>query len=137
MKAANSDVSSSLQQTAEKCTITKDVLRRIGDKWSVLIIMALSEGSLRFSELARQIPDISQRMLTLTLRALERDGLVVRTVTPIVPARVDYALSALGQSLQEPVVALGRWAFTHQDEVKMAREAFDALRPDTETAIET
>ena len=86
MIVPNSDVSDQLQQVAEGCEITRDVLQRIGDKWTVLVIMSLAGGPRRFSEIARLVPDISQRMLTLTLRGLERDGLVTRTVTPTVPA---------------------------------------------------
>ena len=82
MIVPNSDVSDQLQQVAEGCEITRDVLQRIGDKWTVLVIMSLAGGPRRFSEIARLVPDISQRMLTLTLRGLERDGLVTRTVTP-------------------------------------------------------
>ncbi|MBS47075.1 MAG: transcriptional regulator [Sphingobium sp.] len=125
MIVTKSDARDQLQQVAEGCEITRDVLQRIGDKWTVLVIMSLAGGSRRFSEIARLVPDISQRMLTLTLRGLERDGLLTRTVTPTVPARVDYALTPLGRSLQEPVAALGKWARAHQDVIKAARVAFD------------
>jgi DNA-binding HxlR family transcriptional regulator len=115
MIVPNSDVSDQLQQVAEGCEITRDVLQRIGDKWTVLVIMSLAGGPRRFSEIARLV----------TLRGLERDGLVTRTVTPTVPARVDYALTPLGRSLQKPVAALGKWARAHQDMIKAARVAFD------------
>src|ERR1700688_396781 len=94
----------------ENCKLVSEILGRIGDKWSVLVVMTLKDGSLRFSEIRRAIPGVSQRMLTLTLRGLERDGLVTRKVTPTIPPRVDYQLTALGRSLQRPVVELGQWA---------------------------
>ena len=108
------------------CRAVSGVLARIGDKWSVLIVMLLGDGSRRFSEIKRAIGGISQRMLTLTLRGLERDGLVTRTVFAAVPPRVDYALTDLGRSLRPPVEALGLWARTHQDEIETARSRFDA-----------
>src|SRR4051794_27719365 len=88
------------------CKAISGVLARIGDKWSVLIVSRLGNGPMRFNELKRDIGGISQRMLTLTLRGLERDGLITRTVFPTIPPRVDYALTPLGCSLLEPVVAL-------------------------------
>jgi DNA-binding HxlR family transcriptional regulator len=103
-----------------------EILQRIGDKWSVLVVMTLSDGPKRFSELRRALHGISQRMLTLTLRGLERDGLVSRTVTPSIPPRVDYELTSLGRSLQQPVVALGQWALANRTAVEAARAAFDA-----------
>jgi DNA-binding HxlR family transcriptional regulator len=108
------------------CSKVSDILSRVGDKWSVLIIMMLSGGPQRFNALRRSISGISQRMLSLTLRGLERDGLVTRTVFPTVPPRVDYELTALGDSLRVSVQALGAWAFEHQPAVAAAREAFDA-----------
>ncbi|MDB5448297.1 MAG: transcriptional regulator [Phenylobacterium sp.] len=107
------------------CQKVSQVLQRIGDKWSVLVVMSLSDGPRRFSELRRGIGGVSQRMLTLTLRSLERDGLVTRTVTPSIPPRVDYALTPLGRSLQAPVVALGEWAFDNMPQIEAARAAFD------------
>ncbi|MBS0253520.1 MAG: helix-turn-helix transcriptional regulator [Proteobacteria bacterium] len=107
------------------CRKISQVLARIGEKWSVLIIMMLSGGTRRFSDLRRDVDGISQRMLTLCLRGLERDGLVKRTVFPVVPPRVDYELTALGRSLCEPVVALGTWARDHTAEIDAARAAFD------------
>ena len=103
----------------------RDVLSRIGDKWSVLVIMLLWHGPRRFSEIKRGVADVSQRMLTLTLRGLERDGLVTRTVTPTIPPRVDYELTGLGRSLAEPVQALGHWAFEHLDDIEGARASYD------------
>ena len=87
------------------CRTISTLLSRIGDKWTVLVVQTLSDGPRRFNELRREIPSVSQRMLTLTLRNLERDGLVSRTVTPTIPPRVDYELTALGRSLREPVNA--------------------------------
>ena len=107
------------------CLKMSQVLSRIGDKWSVLIIMLLWSGPRRFSEIKRAVEDISQRMLTLTLRGLERDGLVTRTVTPTIPPRVDYELTDLGRSLAEPVQALGQWAFHHLAEIDGARARYD------------
>ena len=102
------------------------MLSRIGDKWSVLVIMLLRERARRFNELKRGIDGISQRMLTLTLRNLERDGLVTRTVTPSIPPRVDYELTTMGHSLSQPVQALGAWAFRHLGEIDAAQARYDA-----------
>lgn len=107
------------------CRAVGAVLARVGDKWSVLIVMLLGDGARRFSEVRRGVGGISQRMLTLTLRGLERDGLVTRTVTPSAPPRVDYALTALGRSLWPPVEALGAWAKAHHAAIEAARTAFD------------
>lgn len=97
----------------------------MGDKWSVLIVMLLGGGPRRFNEIKRMVGGISQRMLTLTLRGLERDGLVRRTVFPTIPPRVDYALTDLGRSLCVPVEALGLWARVHEVEIEAARRRFD------------
>lgn len=107
------------------CRRASEVLSRVGDKWSVLVVMQLASGPTRFNELKRLIGGISQRMLTLTLRGLERDGLVTRTVTPSIPPRVDYELTPLGWSLQEPVRALGAWVFANLDVIDAARARFD------------
>ena len=104
----------------------RDILDRIGDKWSVLVVVLLKNGRLRFSDLRRAIDGISQRMLTHTLRQLERDGLVLRTVTPTVPVRVDYELTDLGKTLIEPLSALANWSETHRDAVLSARTIYDA-----------
>ncbi|MDF3855144.1 winged helix-turn-helix transcriptional regulator [Paracoccus sp. P2] len=116
------------------CRAFAAVLQRIGDKWSLLIVSVLAEGPRRFSELRREIPSISQRMLTLTLRGLERDGLVSRTVTPSIPPRVDYELTELGRSLRKPVCALAEWAMANIGAIHDAQARFDraserALRP--------
>lgn len=110
----------------ENCKLVSDILGRVGDKWSVQVVMSLKDGSRRFSEIRRAIPDVSQRMLTLTLRGLERDGLVSRKVTPTIPPRVDYELTQLGKSLQSPVIALGQWALENMPRIQAARAAFDA-----------
>jgi DNA-binding HxlR family transcriptional regulator len=109
------------------CKAISDVLARVGDKWSVLVVTRLGERPLRFNELRRSIGGISQRMLTLTLRGLERDGLATRTVFATVPPRVDYALTALGRDLLAPVSALGEWATRNQAKIAHARERFDGL----------
>jgi DNA-binding HxlR family transcriptional regulator len=102
------------------------ILARVGDKWSVFVIMLLGDGPRRFNEIKRMVDGISQRMLTLTLRGLERDGLVTRTVFPTIPPRVDYELTDLGRGLWKPVEALGKWAFDHRSEIEDARARFDA-----------
>lgn len=109
-----------------QCAHVNDVLARVGSRWSILVIGTLGEGQLRFNELKREVQGISQRMLTLTLRGLERDGLVTRTVTPSIPPRVDYSLTALGRSLLEPVSALATWAIANHVMVERARDEFDA-----------
>ena len=111
---------------ADSCRPITDILTRVGDKWSVLVVMLLGNGTKRFNEMRRLIGGISQRMLTLTLRGLERDGLVTRTVFPTVPPRVDYALTDLGRSLLIPISALGMWAHGHRDAIDAARLEFDA-----------
>ena len=108
------------------CRGISEVLSRVGDKWTVLVVTYLGEGPMRFNELRRSINGISQRMLTLTLRGLERDGFVTRTVFPTIPPRVDYELTALGRDLLTPVTALSDWARTNQDRIRKARERFDA-----------
>jgi DNA-binding HxlR family transcriptional regulator len=110
----------------EDCRAVSAVLDRVGDKWSVLVVTMLGGGPKRFNELRRAIASISQRMLTLTLRGLERDGLVTRTVFPTIPPRVDYALTELGCSLLTPVNALGLWARQNRDGIEQARARFDA-----------
>ena len=109
----------------EGCLAVSHVLARVGDKWSVLIVMLLSRGPRRFNEMKRMVDGISQRMLTLTLRGLERDGLVSRTVYPTIPPRVDYALTPLGHSLCGPVMALGEWVLANLNDIAEAQAAFD------------
>ncbi|HHB80723.1 MAG TPA: transcriptional regulator [Aliiroseovarius sp.] len=107
----------------------RSILSKIGDKWSYLTLFQLEQGSQRFSQLARALPDISQRMLTQTLRKLERDGLVIRTVTPVTPPQVDYRLSPLGRSLLGPLNILSDWAEAHQQQIDSNRRQFDARQP--------
>ena len=110
------------------------LLSRIGDKWTVLVVQTLGEGPKRFNELRREIPSVSQRMLTLTLRNLERDGLVSRTVTPTIPPRVDYELTDLGRSLQGPISALAGWALDHVEAIHAAQARFDTAQDERAAA---
>src|ERR1700736_3495629 len=110
----------------EDCRAVSEVLARVGDKWTVLVVTVLGDGPKRFNELRRALGSISQRMLTLTLRGLERDGLVTRTVFPTIPPRVDYELTKLGHSLLEPVSRLGLWARRNRSAIQDARRRFDA-----------
>ena len=107
----------------------RDVLDRVGDKWSVLVVVLLKDGKLRFSALRRSVEGISQRMLTHTLRQLERDGLIERTVYPSVPVRVEYELTPLGRTLIEPLSALAQWAESHREVILSARAAYDRAAP--------
>ncbi|MFG1998272.1 winged helix-turn-helix transcriptional regulator [Spirillospora sp. NPDC048911] len=111
--------------TREDCEV-RQILDRVADKWSLLVIALLDRRSLRFTELRRKIDGISQRMLTVTLRQLERDGLVRRTVHPVVPPRVDYELTALGATLHDTIRSLVTWTEQHQNEIATARAAYDA-----------
>ena len=117
------------------CRRVTPILARIGDKWSILTVMTLAGGTRRFNELKRAIDGISQRMLTLTLRGLERDGMVARRVYPTVPPRVDYTLTELGRSLCVPVLAFGSWVQDHLDEIDEARVAFDQRQGDDDFPI--
>jgi len=108
----------------------RDVLDRVGDTWSVLVIVELANGTRRFKELQRAVDGISQRMLTLTVRRLERDGLVLRTVYPTVPAQVDYRLTDTGASLTHLVKALADWSLAHRDGIARSRRAYDETHPD-------
>ncbi|MEE1657390.1 helix-turn-helix domain-containing protein [Microvirga sp. CF3062] len=108
------------------CRTVTEILSRVGDKWSVQVVVQMGEGPKRFNELRRLVTGISQRMLTLTLRGLERDGLVTRTVYPTIPPRVDYQLTGLGCSLLKTVRGLGEWAIQNRDEILAARRRFDA-----------
>lgn len=119
--AAYRDKSGGLDQ----CPV-REVLDQIGDKWSTLMILTLSQRPHRFGELRRAVPDISQRMLTQTLRDLQRDGLISRTVHPTVPPSVEYALTPLGQSLLDPLSHLIRWAEASHAAIRSARTAFEA-----------
>jgi DNA-binding HxlR family transcriptional regulator len=109
----------------EACPAVREVLNRVGDKWSVQIIALLGDAAMRFSELRRQIEGISQRMLTLTLRNLERDGLITRTVFAEIPPRVEYELTKLGKTLLEPIQGLAEWAAQYRTSIQDARAAYD------------
>jgi DNA-binding HxlR family transcriptional regulator len=117
--------------TSPVCRTISTLLARIGDKWTVLVVQTLGEGPRRFNELRREIPSVSQRMLTLTLRNLERDGVVSRTVTPSIPPRVDYELTELGQSLLTPILGLANWALENIDSIHAAQARFDEEREDS------
>jgi len=119
----------------DNCRVVADVLSRIGDKWTVYVVRLLSDGSMRFNEIKRAIPAISQRMLTLTLRGLERDGLVTRTIYPTIPPRVDYELTDLGRTLIATLMALGDWALANRANVEKARAAFDAKEKKSKAKI--
>jgi DNA-binding HxlR family transcriptional regulator len=109
----------------EDCRAIGSILARVGDKWTVLIVVLLGDGPKRFNEIRRMVGGISQRMLTFTLRGLERDGLVTRTVFPTTPQRVDYELTKLGSTLWRAVEPLGSWARAHVREILTSREQFD------------
>ncbi|MDN3263149.1 helix-turn-helix domain-containing protein [Streptomyces sp. CSDS2] len=113
----------------EVCRQVLRILALVGDKWSILVVGQLRDRTLRFSELHRAVRGISQRMLTLTLRQLERDGLLTRTVHPSVPPRVDYVLTPLGTTLLDSMTALADWAVTHRHEVDDNRRRYDAAHP--------
>jgi DNA-binding HxlR family transcriptional regulator len=125
----HTDAGSALDQvspsTGHRNCPVRDVLDRLGDKWSTLILVALSQGPQRFNALARAVPDISRRMLTETLRHLERDGLIWREVMPSTPPSVRYGLTPLGTSLMPPLTELIAWAERHQPEIVAARARFD------------
>lgn len=112
---------------AQNCP-TRQVIGRVGDKWSLLVLFALSTGTKRFSELRSEVQGISQKMLTQTLRTMERDGWVSRHVYATIPPKVEYTLTPLGQSLEDSIAVVRRWAYTHMDEIVEAREAYDCRR---------
>lgn len=111
----------------EECGAISEILSRIGDKWTVLVVSMLGKGPMRFNALRREIGGVSQRMLTLTLRGLERDGLVTRTVYPTVPPRVDYELTELGKTLLEPIVGVAAWARANRTKIAEARSIYDKV----------
>lgn len=110
----------------EDCGMVREILDLVGDKWTLYIIATLKDGPVRFNELRRRIDGISQRMLTINLRGLERDGLVKRTMFPTIPPRVDYELTEVGRTLLSPVMALVMWASGNQENIRNARVRFDA-----------
>jgi len=122
----------------ESCLAVREVLDRVGDKWSVLVVARLTGGRQRFSELRRSIEGISQRMLTHTLKALERDGLVTRTVFPTIPPKVEYELTDLGRTLLVPITALAEWAELNRPIIHAAQTKYDAkqARAGGEPAVE-
>ena len=107
----------------------REVLQRVGDKWSMLVIDLLGQGTMRFTELHRSVDGITARMLTVTLRGLERDGIVTRTIHPVIPPRVEYALTPMGRTLLDTIGQLVSWADSHLPEIEAARAAYDARRP--------
>jgi DNA-binding HxlR family transcriptional regulator len=117
---------SNKKEPEEECQAISEALARIGGKWIVLVVELLAAGPMRFNEIRHTIGNISQRMLTLTLRELERDGLVTRTVFPTIPPRVEYRLTKLGRTLREPLVAVAEWVRKHQPALVEARKIFDA-----------
>jgi DNA-binding HxlR family transcriptional regulator len=131
MEDGTSKSLSHMCDTAEACDF-RQTLDRVGDKWSLLVISMLGSGPLRFMELRRQIGSISQRMLTLTLRHLERDGLVQRTVYPTIPPKVEYRLTALGGTLLESIQAIVLWTLEHREEIAKSRAKYDARPKDVE-----
>jgi len=113
-----------IDRSHENCRATAETLDRIGDKWTVLVVGVLEQGPLRYNEVRRAIDGISQRMLTLTLKSLERDGFVTRTVYPTIPPRVDYELTELGRNLMVPLRSLQEWAIKHRSAILAARRRF-------------
>lgn len=114
-------------ELASECEAISEILSRVGDKWTVLVISSLGGGPRRYADLRKALGSISNRMLTVTLRHLERDGLVTRTVLPTVPPRVDYKLTRLGSSLFKTVVAIAKWVRKHRRAVENARARFDSV----------
>lgn len=124
-----------IESPIEACPAVREVLNRVGDKWSLQVVEHLGRGPRRFSDLRRSIEGISQRMLTLTLRGLERDGLVRRTVFPTVPPSVEYALTPLGETLLEPVCELVKWVMAHRLEMHAARVEFDQRKGEVAAGV--
>lgn len=123
---ASSDFTADHPHANPDCRAVSELLSRVGDKWTVLVVQALAEDTLRFNELKRRVGGISQQMLTRTLRALERDGMVARTVHPTIPPRVEYKLTDLGRSLAVPVMALVDWTFANLPTIHAHRDTFDS-----------
>jgi DNA-binding HxlR family transcriptional regulator len=123
-----------MTHTPDACPAVREVLNRVGDKWTVQVVRLLGDGPKRFSELRRAIEGISQRMLTLTLRGLERDGLLTRTVEPTIPPKVEYDLTPLGKTLLVPVLALAQWALDNRVGIHTAQQKYDAEQTQKEEA---
>jgi DNA-binding HxlR family transcriptional regulator len=113
------------QHPLQECHKVRQILARIGEKWSMLVVMLLRDGPRRFNDIKRNTGGISQQMLTRTLRGLERDGMVTRTIYPTSPPQVEYRMTELGRSMSEPVLAFGRWVQEHLADVDAARQQFD------------
>ena len=129
MEPQPQDIEELCRNDAATAAHVRDILSRVGDKWSMLVVSLLEHGPRRYGHLASDIPGISQRMLTVTLQRLERDGLVTRTSYPEIPPRVEYALSPLGESVREPIGALAQWAYAHRDEFVSSRDRYDSKLP--------
>jgi DNA-binding HxlR family transcriptional regulator len=121
--------------THDACPAVREVLSRVGDKWSVQVVATLGDGRKRFTELRRSVEGISQRMLTLTLKGLERDGLVTRTIYPTIPPRVEYELTRRGRTLLVPIKSLAEWAGSNRVGIQEARNRYDA-RVSRKTAVD-
>ena len=117
-----------VEHPPEECPAVGQILDRIGDKWTVMVVGVLSNGPLRFNAIMREVGGVSHRMLTLTLRALERDGLVTRTAYATIPPKVEYELTELGRSLIEPLRVLATWAVNHRPAMEKARAKFEAAK---------
>lgn len=128
MAAKPIEVICSEDRQHEKCKLLGQILDRVGDKWTIMAVGALSDGPMRFNAIMRRIGGVSHRMLTLTLRGLERDGMVRRTAYPTIPPKVEYELTPLGRSLTEPLATLLDWGERHTDEIEAARKIFDRER---------
>jgi DNA-binding HxlR family transcriptional regulator len=125
MSPTHIDLTETTKPTVDNCRATREILDRIADKWSLFVIAMLRDGPRRFNELRREVEGISQRMLTLTLRGLERDGLVTRTMYPTIPPRVDYELTEVAKGLLGPVMGLVMWAEQNKEFIEDARKKFD------------
>ncbi|MEV8518885.1 helix-turn-helix domain-containing protein [Dyella marensis] len=125
MSPTHIDLTETTKPTVDNCRATREILDRIADKWSLFVIAMLRDGPRRFNELRREVEGISQRMLTLTLRGLERDGLVTRTMYPTIPPRVDYELTEVAKGLLGPVMGLVMWAEENKEAITQAQKQFD------------
>jgi DNA-binding HxlR family transcriptional regulator len=124
------------QQLPADCRRAADVLARVGDKWTILLLMVLGDRRMRFTELHRAINGISQRMLTVTLRNLEHDGILIRTIYPTIPPRVEYELSDRGRSLKLALAPIGKWVMENQTDIEEARERLREQSPEHSAVVE-
>jgi DNA-binding HxlR family transcriptional regulator len=129
-------MSTELQQLPADCRRAGDILARLGDKWTILLLMVLGDRRMRFTKLHRTINGISQRMLTVTLRNLEHDGILIRTVYPTIPPRVEYELSDRGRSLKLALAPIGRWVMESQTNIEKARERFRKQSPEDSAVVD-